>query len=433
MLRGWLSLRKRPNGSPGSTDPKSTAWPQNESEADCVSTISIFDPGPRNLDGGAAELISDFDYLNASNRVEAERVRVQLDRYLARYPEAKREDLRGRLRSIDDVAFQSAAFELVLHELMVRGGNIVVEVEPTVPGTTKRPDFLMRGPDGVEFYLEATLATGRSMAEAGAQKRLAQVFKAIQGVPSPDFFLSIFNSGMPSQPVSGKRLKHELRMWLSTLSYDAIAAAYEGGNETAIPTLKFEEHGLRLRIQPVPRLRSRGSIDPTRAIAGRMLDPLTVQPEVPIRAAFSGKAGRYGALDRPYVIAVNAMDIYADGDSVIDALFGSLAVEIGMMTDGRYFERPGRAPGGALGSAENPQFTRVSAVISVDRLTPWRLGQARSRLIVNPWAQRPLAATHLDIDQWRPEDEKLVLRKGRTITEILGLVPDWPEKTAADN
>ena len=215
-------------------------------------TLSIFDPGPRTLDGGAKELISNFDYLNASSREESERVRIVLDQYLARYPETKREDLRHRLRSIDDVSFQGAAFELALHELMLRRGNVVVEVEPTVPGSTRHPDFLMRDSDGAEFYLEATLATGRSTAEIGAQKRLGQVFKTIQSVPSPDFFLSIFNSGMPSQPVDGRRLKHELRTWLGTLSYEAIVGAYKGMKDVAIPVFSFEEYGLRLRIQPVP-------------------------------------------------------------------------------------------------------------------------------------------------------------------------------------
>jgi hypothetical protein len=389
--------------------------------------LSIFDSGPRNLEGGAVELISQFDYLNASNRAEAERVRVLLDDFLSRYPAVKREVLRDRLRTIDDIAFEASAFELVLHELMIRNGNVVIAVEPSVAGSSKTPDFLMRARDGTEFYLEATLATGRSMAEVGAQKRLDQVFKTIQSVPSSDFFLSIFSSGMPAQPVSGKDLKRRLGEWLRTLSYDAISEVYERGHEAAIPVFQFEEHGLRLRISPVPRLRSRGTIDPTRAIAGRMLDPLTIQPEIPIRKQITTKASRYGSLDRPYLIAVNALSIYSRGESALDALFGSPEVETGMMKDGQYFERDARSTDGAWGTPGNPRYTRVTAVISADNLTPWRLRQARSRLIYNPWAERSLLISPLDIDVWRPKDGNLFLTKGRTIAETLGLPQGWPE------
>jgi hypothetical protein len=164
-----------------------------------------------------------------------------MDDFLSRYLAEKREQLRARLRTVDDIAFQSTFFELVLHELAIRSACRILKVEPKVAGTDRSPDFLAKAPDGTEFYLEATLATGRSSADDGAQKRLDQVFRTINSVPSHDFFLSVINSGMPAQPVAGKALKNRLIRWLESLSYESVAAAYDQDQATSIPAFNFRQ------------------------------------------------------------------------------------------------------------------------------------------------------------------------------------------------
>src|SRR5262249_53752415 len=142
------------------------------------------------LQGGHPHLMSQFAYLNESARTEAEKVRATIDEFYSRYPISHRVALRSRLRSIDDVAHYGALFELVVHELLVRSGCRVVAVEPRVPGTSTTPDFLAETSDGKRFYVEATIATGESQMTRGAQKRLDEVYKAIDSVSSPNFFLS---------------------------------------------------------------------------------------------------------------------------------------------------------------------------------------------------------------------------------------------------
>jgi len=136
---------------------------------------------------------------------------------------------------------------------------------------------------------------------------------------------------------------------------------------------------VRFRIQPIPRRRSRGAAAPSRAISGRMLAPLSIQPQEPIRNAVLAKTGRYGERDAPYIVAVNAMSDYADADSAVDALFGSPAVMVRSTPDG-FEDRRGRSPDGAWIGPAGPVNRRVSAVFSTERLTPWNLGQRRARL-----------------------------------------------------
>ena len=386
---------------------------------------SAFDDIDRDLVGGAPYLLSHFDYLNSSNRPEADRVRALVDAFLGRYPEVNRAWLRNRLRSVDDIGHLGAFFELALHHLLIRVGCGAVEVEPPIQGTRRVPDFLVETPSGDQFYLEATLATGRSQANAAAQQRLDQAFKTIDSIASPDFFLSLSTSGMPTGMITGKRLKRELKRWLASLDYDEVSAAWQGDSK-AVPVFLYEEHAVRFRIPPLPRRRSRGSTAPIRSIGGRMLDPIRVQPQVPIRNAIIGKATRYGDLDLPYIVAVNAMSDYANEEDAIDALVGSLSMSV-RWSEAGYEDELTRVPDGVWLDGGGPINTRVSAVLSTERLTPWSLGQRRARLVVNPWAQKPLPGLDLGIDVLRLQEDDLRRFPGKDFRALFGLPEGWPE------
>jgi hypothetical protein len=243
--------------------------------------LSAFDQIDRDLVGGAAYLLPHFEYLNRSNRPEADRVRSLVDAFFSRYPEVDRGPLRDRLRSVDDIAHLAAFFELAVHELLIRAGCRAVAVEPPVEGTRKAPDFLVERPSGDRFYFEATLATDQSREDAGARRRLDQALKTIESIPSPDFLLRVSTSGMPTAMITGSKLKRKLRQWLASLDHDEVNTAWQGGVESA-QVLLYEEHSVRFRISPVPWPCSRGSTASTRSIGVRLLDAGWVQPRLAI-------------------------------------------------------------------------------------------------------------------------------------------------------
>lgn len=385
----------------------------------------VFDDGPRDLPGGADHLVSHFDYLNASDRVEAERVRSFIENLFECYPAASQEALRRRLHSIDNNSHLSAFFELALHDLLVRSGCRVLAVEPDLEDTPRSPDFLAETSAGERFYLEATLATGRSQADEGADRRLREALQAIDTVHSPDFFLDLHISGTPTAPVSGARLRRRLQRWLTSLDCEQVVGVWNGDGDS-IPVFRYEQHNVRFRISPVPRQRSRGTIRRSRAIASRTLSPLSIQPQEPIRNSVVAKATRYGNLEAPYLVAVNAMSDYADSESAIDALFGTPGVSVRQTPDG-FEERHTRDTDGAWRGPSGPVNTRVSAVISTERLTPWSLGQRRARLILNPWARNPLTSMPFSIDVVQVQNERLSNTPGQSLREVLELPEGWPE------
>jgi hypothetical protein len=80
-----------------------------------------------------------------------------------------------------------------------------------------------------------------------------------------------------------------------------------------------------------------------------------IDSEGPIREAVIGKAKRYGVLDLPLVVAVNATDHFISERDVLTALYGSV----------RGWDEPdiGVDSRGVWGSVNSPRWTRLSAVI----------------------------------------------------------------------
>jgi hypothetical protein len=354
--------------------------------------LSVFDNIDRTTIGAATRLSSAFNYLNTSNRVEAARVRALLDDLFQRYPAAEQNNLKRRLRSVDNITHSSAFFELVLHELLLRSGCEILAVEPDLPGSPKKPDFIVNAPSGEQFYLEATLATGRSTADESAQTRLNQALQIIDSMGSPTYFLDLSIAGMPTDNIPAADLRRRLKAWMRNLNYDNVVSAWERDFD-AVPRFDYTIYGLEPQIRPYPRNGTRGD-STERAIGVQSTGPYIGSPELPVRKVVTGKAGKYGVLDLPYVIAVDSMHTFARETHMLDALFGSPAVEVYNTEDGPK-HRHIRQPDGVWHGAGGPKYTRVSGVISTERVDAWHVGLRRARLILNPWAARP--ATFLEL------------------------------------
>lgn len=357
-----------------------------------------------------------FAYLNRSGRSEAARVRQLVEDWLGHYPEQHRDALLARLRSNIDDQHRSAFFELFVHELLLTRGHHVLEIEPKLPHTTKSPDFLVQAKEGHRLYVECILATGRSQQDVAGQARLNQALTAIDRTPSPRHFLDMTVYGVPTAPISIKAMKKALLAWISGLPGDdsAISAA----------PFQYQQHGATISLRAFPR---RHPEHASRAIGVRFFPARQVTVDDDVRGALEKKADRYGALDQPYAVAVNALALFAREDAAIDALLGSPCVLVEQTADGDVAYRNSRNPDGLWCGPGGARHMGLSAVFSTEGIDPWNFAVRRGRLIRNPWATAPVPSFDLGVEDYQPEKGRYQIGRGQSMGEIFGLPSGWPE------
>src|SRR5436190_18379049 len=103
--------------------------------------MNLFDDILRSQRGPATHTEDTFSFLNHSAWHASEGVRNLLESFFRRYPSSESAELKSNFKT----QFDSAFFELYLHELLLRLG-CEVTVHPTLNGTGAKPDFLARFP-----------------------------------------------------------------------------------------------------------------------------------------------------------------------------------------------------------------------------------------------------------------------------------------------
>jgi hypothetical protein len=377
--------------------------------------MPLFDDIPRPDTDVPDQHEAAFAYLNRSGRPEAARVRQLLEDWLARYPAHGRDALIARLRSTIDDQHRGAFFELFVHELLLARAHRILEIEPKLPHTPKSPDFLVQAKEGHRLYLECVLATGRSQQEVATQARLNQALSALDRTPSPRHFLDLTVHGAPTAPISIKTMTKALRTWIAGLPDD----------DSAMDAAPFQhtEHGATISLRAFPRRHPERA---HRAIGARFFPASQVTVDDDVKGALEKKASRYGALALPYVIAVNALGLFARDDAAVDALLGSPCM-LREQTANGFTHRESRNPDGVWCGPSGARRKGLSAVVSTEGVDAWNFAVRRGRLIRNPWATAQVPSFDLGMDDFQPEDGRYRIIAGQSMGEIFGLPDGWPE------
>lgn len=354
-------------------------------------------------------------YLNLSARPPAEAVRAFLENLLVRYPAQHRHGLVSRMRSLDR-QHESAVFELLTHELLIRSGCEVVEIEPKLEARPTSPDFLVRAPDDTEFIVECVVASGVSDAEAGREKLLNSALDAVGATPSADHFLSVDVKGVPTQAVDLKALRRRLTAWIAELPAGAAAKA--------TPAFRYEQNGLRLRVKAMlPRNHPPAADD--RSVGAVSFGLRAATPGDDLRAALVKKAKKYGDLGKPFVIAVN--DSGRSGEQLLmDALLGSPLAVFREQQGGGLDAHAARASDGLWTDGARPRKQGVSAVLWFYGAHSWRPWGRDIRLVRNPWATHTLPGDALPFPALNPVQDQFVRVAGQQGPGLFGLPEDWP-------
>jgi hypothetical protein len=181
-----------------------------------VSQLRLFDDIARTDSRPARYSEGSFAFLNRVDDPFFEAVRLVLESWFARYPEEHQHELRASFRGDDQREIVPAFWELYLFELHRRLG-FAVTVHPSVPGTTKRPDFRLDKGEHA-FYLEAAVV-GHSDEEMARRLREAIVLDMINDCRSTDFSLSADWESIGQTTPRRDEVIGKVDAWLTSLDW----------------------------------------------------------------------------------------------------------------------------------------------------------------------------------------------------------------------
>lgn len=359
-----------------------------------------------------------FAFLSRAPGEPWERVRAVLESWVARLPPEARAGVVGQMRSRDDRQFQSALWELYVHEALLNAG-FTVDVHPELGGSTARPDFVARR-GSTRCYVECVVAFGSGRDEK-TRRRVNDLYDTIERVRSPNFFLELDVLAEGIAPLPAARHRQAIEQWLGQLDPDELERRLAASGEVG-EKYEIRDGGWQVELVPQPKhtddrgapgLRTVGSFSP--ALPGPIDD---VEP---IRKELADKSRKYGPLHHPFVVAVMVDRMFADNHDMELALYGTRAVA----------HTPGpprwiRRSDGFFKRASGYVHEHVSAVLCCYRLQPASLARTPLTLWPHPSADAS-AALALGVAEVRLDGEQLVESPAaRRPYEVVGLPRGWP-------
>jgi hypothetical protein len=354
-------------------------------------------------------------------------IRRLLDEWIVSYPEANLDDMAARFRSGDDTLFLSAFFELYLFKLAVKLGY-EVEVHPISAETHRnRPDFLLHGPSGEKVYLEAVLVAETSQVDRSSNSLKSTLIDALNKLESPNFFIGIEERGRPKPAPLLSKLKADLRLWLDSLDPDACVELMKCRGLGQLPEFRWEHDGWKIRFLAHPKSPSLRGQPNVRTVGIQESGLRLVDPVKAIRKSLRKKVSRYGRLDYPYIIAVDALQPYVGKRAIEEALFGGTRTVWTIDPQGKEESMLEPAGDGVLIGTNQTRNTRLSAVLFAVCVFPTTVASKESKtyLYHNPWAEKPYRGAMCAFPQAKLEAGGLTEVEGIHAKDILGIDPDW--------
>ncbi|MNE22592.1 hypothetical protein D3C80_1158080 [compost metagenome] len=368
---------------------------------------------------------NDFTYLDRSARKESDNVRQFLNKWVNCFPKQEAIEIISRIKSGDKIAFDSAVFEVFLYSI-IKSLGYHIDIHPELDnGSKKRPDFLVRTPNGDEFYLEAVLASEDSKEKKAKEQIKNVVLEAINSINSPDFFIGINAEGDPNTPPSSKKLCSFITLWLTQLDPDIVMENVEKNGLDSIPSIIWKHEGWCIEFEAIPK-------NPEKRGKGQKVIGLhsngfrEVNTWKTIIKAIRSKGGRYGELKKPFIIAICVDEFSIDRYDETQALFGQeeLIINIETLT---ILPKKRRARNGAWLGPQGIQYTRVSGVWIFNSVNPWNLVTRQNTLYFNPWAQFSIPDELQTVNHAIVVGSKLEWIEGKNLSDILDLPISWPE------
>jgi hypothetical protein len=358
-----------------------------------------------------------FRFLDRVDDVYFGRVRRLLNDWFTHLPAEQQRQFKARYASAGTHPVDPVFFELYLHEVLRRLG-LPVDYEPALTTTSNRPDFRVTSSN--PFFLEVR-TVGPPTTRLRSDARRQEAMEPLRNLRSDEFTieLGILRESEAAPPV--RRVIPRVEAWLASLDRAEIERL--GRRDLSlVPTLTVTAGDWEFRIRPIPKSEARiGKTSPAGSVSMFPGRSSWGGDWGRIRKALGHKAGRYGKLEKPYVIALAVGDQFVDEEEIVNALWGDPGYSVdavGNVTVGR--------TGGLWSGGAN---SRVSAVLTVRHLSPNAVNQVVPILWRNENASHPFTVElPLAADGLFAQTTGAIEIKNGLVTpaEFFDLPPEWP-------
>ena len=296
----------------------------------CVG-LKLFDDMERTDKSPMRPNESQFCHLN--REPVGEKIRTDLESFFSRYPKEHQSEFRGRFRgnkgSNENVHYRAAMFELLVHEALVRLGCKVC-VHPDILSGEKHPDFLVHY-DSCSFYLEVIAPDDEPFPESVQLKEIRMTL-AKELPSSPHYYLYVdpIRVGISSLSKGAKRaLAYQLSKLISRNPDEVNYDDYDGRYMDYWNPIKYKSWEITETTSSM-WLTYLGSTESWEFCGWLM------EKSIPSDITFMGftgggevrtdtvlnkikkKVGKYGRLDKPFILAVNTLNSQAEINGVWD-------------------------------------------------------------------------------------------------------------------
>jgi len=267
--------------------------------------------------------------------------------WLSKVPQPHQASWKGRLVSGLDHPHYSVRLELYLHHYF-ESNSWDIDIEPNMFGSPNKPDFrVVRGEDRITVEAKAVLDAQADAQQTQILRQLAdeltkKLSKTIIIEP-----LSDLPSSLPAKEIVRKIESHATTQTSEILEFDI--------------DVKLQNIPYSLKIIVLPELSGESKLS---GVQGMVSGVHTITTGTRIRDALEEKAGKYGYIEMPFLIAVYGKGEFpVRPENEIDALFGDREWLVPRKGDGQVTER--RKPNGFFTSMRQDKrcHEHVSAVL----------------------------------------------------------------------
>ena len=384
-----------------------------------MTEIALFDDVIRNDLNYSKNNENPYDFYNRSSRYKFVVVRELLSQWFSQYPEEEKKELKNRFKK----TFDSAFYELFLYHLFINLG-FQVEIHPKLPDSKKRPDFLIIK-DKLEIYVEAKVDYDKSSGLIATERKISQFYDDLNKLKVKGFYFAVEDLDLKnnSQPSAKKVIKF-IEKEIDKLNPEFRENILQENNFDQIPCFLYDDETISLKITPLPTDISLKDKIIENPIGMSPFKLLTDSGEQSMENSIKKKAKRYGKLDKPFIVCLNAINEKFPRIADFERVIWGVEALISLNKPETVSFQWSRKEDSIFFNNKNATLENLSGVL-ITRVYPNSIPNSKYHLFKHPYSSNTFDFNKLGLKYSYAKDDNIFRAIGDDFESIFNIDKNW--------